>query len=122
MNKDKREELPPDLQAIVLEEAAKVEMEMLRLGAIQNEVGLLKNVEVGGMEYTEFSPELRAKSDQAVIQGVIPNWADRVGLDSPWIGVFNESSARSSGTRSWRTERLSRCPKSSKSRGLINHK
>ena len=90
MNKDKWEELPPDLQAIVLEEAAKAEMEMLRLGAIQNEVGLLKNVEIGGMEYTEFSPELRAKSDQAVIEGVIPNWADRVGLDSPWIGVFNE--------------------------------
>ena len=90
MNKDKWEELPPDLQAIVLEEAAKAEMEMLRLGAIQNEVGLLKNVEVGGMEYTEFSPELRAKSDEAVINGVIPNWADRVGLDSPWIDVFNE--------------------------------
>ena len=90
MNKDRWEELPPDLQAIVMEEAAKAEMEMLRLGAIQNEVGLLKNVEIGGMEYTEFSPELRAKSDQAVIEGVIPNWADRVGLDSPWIDVFNE--------------------------------
>ena len=90
MNKDKWEELPPDLQAIVMEEAAKAEMEMLRLGAIQNEVGLLKNVEVGGMEYTEFSAELRAKSDQAVIEGVIPNWADRVGLDSLWIDVFNE--------------------------------
>ena len=90
MNKEIWESLPSDLQAIVLEEAAKAEMEMLRLGAIQNEVGLLKNVEIGGMEYTEFSSELRAKSDQAVIEAVIPNWADRVGLDSPWIGVFNE--------------------------------
>ena len=54
MNIDIWEVLPADLQAIVLEEAAKAEMEMLRLGAIQNEVGLLKNVEVGGMEYTEF--------------------------------------------------------------------
>ena len=90
MNKEIWESLPSDLQAIVMEEAAKAEMEMLRLGAIQNEVGLLKNVEVGGMEYTEFSPELRAKSDQAVVEAVIPNWADRVGLDSPWIGVFNE--------------------------------
>ena len=25
-----------------------------------------------------------------MIEAVIPNWADRVGLDSPWIGVFNE--------------------------------
>ena len=82
--------LPADLQAIVMEEAAKAEMEMLRLGAIQNEMGLRKLIEVGGMEYTEFSPELRARSDRAVIEGVIPNWADRVGLDSPWIGVFNE--------------------------------
>jgi TRAP-type C4-dicarboxylate transport system substrate-binding protein len=90
MNKDKWEELPPDLQAIVLEEAAKAEMEMLRLGAIQNEMGLRKLIEKGGMEFTEFSPELRAKSDKAVVERVIPNWADRVGLDSPWIDVFNE--------------------------------
>ena len=90
MNKDIWEGLPPDLQAIVMEEAAKAEMEMLRLGAIQNEVGLLKNVEKGGMEYSEFSPELRAQSDKAVIEAVIPNWAQRVGLDSPWIDTFNE--------------------------------
>ena len=90
MNKDIWERLPPDLQAIVMEEAAKAEMEMLRLGAIQNEVGLLKNVEKGGMEYLEFSPELRTQSDAAVIEAVIPNWAQRVGLDSPWIKIFNE--------------------------------
>ena len=90
MNKDIWEGLPPDLQAIVMEEAAIAEMEMLRLGAIQNEVGILKNVEKGGMEYSEFSPELRAQSDKAVIEAVIPNWAGRVGLDSPWIDVFNE--------------------------------
>ena len=90
MSKGIWDALPPDLQAIVLEEAAKAEMEMLRLGAIQNEVGLLKNIEIGGMEYTEFSPELRAQSDKAVIEAVIPNWADRVGLDSLWIDVFNE--------------------------------
>jgi hypothetical protein len=73
-----------------MEEAAKAEMEMLRLGAIQNEVGLLKNVEIGGMEYHEFSTELRTQSDKAVIEEVIPNWASRVGIDSPWIDVFNE--------------------------------
>ena len=83
MNKEVWEKLPPDLQAIVIEEGAKAEMEMLRLGAIQNEVGLLKNVEKGGMEYSEFSAELRAQSDKAVIDAVIPNWASRVGLDSP---------------------------------------
>ena len=90
MNKDIWEGLPPDLQAIVMEEAAKAELEMLRLGAIQNEVGLLKNVEKGGMEYSEFSSELRAQSDKAVIEAVIPYWAQRVGLDSPWIKTFNE--------------------------------
>ena len=90
MNKDIWEGLPPDLQAIVMEEAAKAEMEMLRLGAIQNEMGIRKLIEKGGMEFTEFSPELRAKSDKAVIERVIPNWANRVGLDSPWIDVFNE--------------------------------
>ena len=93
MNKSVWERLPADLQAIVMEEAAKAEMEMLRLGAIQNEVGLLKNVEIGGMEYHEFSPTLRAQSDKAVIEEVIPNWADRVGLDSPWIDIYNEKFA-----------------------------
>ena len=62
------------------------EMEMLRLGAIHNEGGLLKNVEKCGME---FSPGLRAQSDKAVADAVIPNWADRVGLDSSWVDVFN---------------------------------
>jgi len=27
----------------------------------------------------EFNPEVRAQSDKAVIERVIPNWADRVG-------------------------------------------
>ena len=48
INKDIWEGLPPDLQAIVMEEAAKAEMEMLRLGAIQNEMGLRKPIEKVG--------------------------------------------------------------------------
>lgn len=78
MGKDACERLPPDLQQIILEEAAKAEMEILRLGAIQNEVRLVKNMGKG-MEYVELSPEVRAQSDKAVIERVIPNWADRVG-------------------------------------------
>jgi len=90
MNKKAWDRLPPDLQAILIEEAAKAELELLRIGSIQNEVGILRNTKQG-MEYLEFSPELRALSDKAVIERVIPNWAKRVGGPaSPWAKIFNE--------------------------------
>jgi C4-dicarboxylate-binding protein DctP len=90
INKKVWEKLPPDLQQIMIEESAKSELENLRLGAIQNELGLLKNTQIGGMEYVEFSPDVRALSDKAVIESVAPNWVKRVGPESPFIQVFNE--------------------------------
>jgi TRAP-type C4-dicarboxylate transport system substrate-binding protein len=90
MNKKVWEKLPPDLQAIIIEEGAKAELELLRLGAIQNEVGILRNTKAG-MEYLEFGPEVRARSDETVITRVIPNWAKRVGGgNSAWAKIFNE--------------------------------
>jgi TRAP-type C4-dicarboxylate transport system substrate-binding protein len=89
MNKKVWEKLPPDLQQIMIEEGAKFELEGLRIGAIQNELGLEKNIREG-MEYLEFSPEIRARSDAAVFERVVPNWVKRVGPDKPFIKVFNE--------------------------------
>ena len=34
---------------------------------------------------------MRAHSDNAVSNSVIPNWVDRVGLDSPFVDVFNSA-------------------------------
>ena len=91
VNKEIWEAIPTDLQEIWKEEAAKMELEALRLGAIQNELGLQKNIDAG-LEYIEFGPEMRALSDTAVLTEVVPNWIDRVGgPDAPFVEVFNRA-------------------------------
>ena len=93
VNKEIWEAIPTDLQEIWKEEAAKLELEALRLGSIQNELGLQKNIDAG-LEYIEFGPEMRALSDNAVITEVVPNWVDRVGgPDAPFVDVFNQNIA-----------------------------
>ena len=90
MNASNFDKLPPDLQAILIEEGAKHELEALRLAAIQNEVGIIKN-ELAGLEKVLFSEELQALSDQAVLNNVVPGWINRVGdLDDPIFDIFNE--------------------------------
>ncbi len=85
------ESIPADLQEIMKEEAAKLELEALRVGAIQNELGLQKNIDAG-MTYVEFGPEMRAHSDKAVSSSVLPNWVNRVGgPDSSFVAVFNRA-------------------------------
>ena len=99
INKDIWAELPNDLQQIFLEEGAKQELEALRLAAIQNEVGVPKNVNEG-MIVVEFSDELQAQSDKAVLENVLPGWINRVGdLDHPIIDIFNEKVAPVVGIR-----------------------
>ncbi len=93
VNKEVWESIPPDLQEIFKEEAARMELEALRLGAIQNELGLQKNIDAG-MEYIEFGPEMRALSDDAVLNEVVPNWLDRIGgPEAPFAAVFNDAVA-----------------------------
>ena len=91
VNKEIWESIPTDLQEIWKEESAKMELEALKLGSIQNELGLQKNIDAG-LEYIEFGPEMRAISDNAVLTEVVPNWVDRVGgPDAPFVEVFNRA-------------------------------
>ena len=91
VSQDVWEAIPTNLQEIWKEESVKMELEALRLGAIQNELGLQKNIDAG-LEYIEFGPEMRALSDNAVMTEVVPNWVDRVGgPDAPFVGVFNKA-------------------------------
>ena len=91
INKNVWASIPEDLQEIMKEEAAKLELEALRLGSIQNELGLQKNIDAG-MTYVEFGPEMRALSDKSVLENVVPNWVDRVGgPDAHFVQVFNEA-------------------------------
>ena len=71
--------IPEDLQQILLEEAAKSELEALRLAAIQNEMGLIKNISAG-LEFIPFSKELKLRSfNNVVMEHVVPAWVNRVG-------------------------------------------
>ncbi len=91
INGDVWASIPDDLKAIFEEESARMELEALRLGSIQNQLGLQKNIDAG-LEYIEFGPEMRALSDTAVEESVLPNWVDRVGGPGEFFvqEVFNE--------------------------------
>ena len=86
INGEKWGSIPADLQQIIIEEAAKSELEALRISAIQNEMGLLKNTsddERGAgrdaMEFVPFSDEMTFRSlNTAVMEHVVPAWVNRV--------------------------------------------
>ena len=67
-----------DLQQIILEEGAKLELEALRLAPAQNEVGLTR-LQDAGMVHIPFSAELQQLSRQVFVDRVIPLWVGRVG-------------------------------------------
>ena len=87
INAEKWASIPEDLQQIILEEAAKSELEALRISSIQNEMGLLKNTSddprgagIDAMEFVPFSEEMTFRSlNTAVMEHVVPAWVNRVG-------------------------------------------
>ena len=91
INAAKWASIPENLQQIIIEEAAKSELEALRIAAIQNEMGLLKNTTERGagkdaMEFVPFSDEMNFRSlNTAVMEHVVPAWVNRVGDTSHTI-------------------------------------
>ena len=84
------ESIPDDLQQMIIEEAAKSELEALRLASVQNETGVSKN-KLAGLTNLSFSDELQYQSRQAALNRVIPGWIARVGdMQNPIFDVFNE--------------------------------
>ena len=87
INGEKWASIPEDLQQIIIEEAAKSELEALRIAAIQNEMGLFKNTSddprgagLDAMEFVPFSEEMTFRSlNTAVMEHVVPAWVNRVG-------------------------------------------
>ena len=95
INSDVWNDIPADLQQILIEEGAKSELEQLRLTSIQNVTGVQKNLSAEPpMELVEFSPELADHSlNVAVIQHVIPGWLNRLhypGAGEEAVAMFNE--------------------------------
>ena len=91
MNKDRWDEMPADLQAIVREEALAHQVENRRLMEnVWDPAGIKDNVD-GGMEFIEFTPELKTALKQASIDVVIPNWVERNGgPNSDAVKMFND--------------------------------
>ena len=95
INSDVWNDIPADLQQILIEEGAKSELEQLRLTSIQNVTGVQKNLSAEPpMELVEFSPALAEHSlNVAVKQHVIPGWLNRLhypGAGDEAVGMFNE--------------------------------
>lgn len=84
------ENIPSDLRQILIEEAAKSELEALRLTAIQSELALIKN-QYAGLELIPFSEEVKLHSfNKAVVEHVLPSWVKRIGnASNPIISTFN---------------------------------
>ena len=83
--------IPEDLQKIIIEEAARSELEALRLAAIQFEQGVTGNQDAG-LELIPFSPEILNHSfETAAMERVIPAWMRRMGPtgDQFIAGTFN---------------------------------
>ena len=91
INKDRWDEIPADLQAIMREEALIHQKENRRLvEEVWDPAGITDNV-AGGMEFVEFSQELKDALRKASIDVVIPNWVDRTGgPNSEAVKMFND--------------------------------
>ena len=89
INGEKWNNIPRDLQEIIKEEAAKLELEALRLSAIQNDYGL-QLLQDAGMEFIHFGPEIQRASEKAALEYVVPNWVKRLGgPEAPFVKLFN---------------------------------
>ena len=93
--------IPQDLQQILIEEGSKYELESLRLASIQNLTGLRRNIDAG-LEFVEFSPEIRNQAFRAARENVLPGWLQRLGYpqDNQYaVDIFNEKIAPLVGLR-----------------------
>ena len=100
MNKDLWESIPPDLQAIIKEEGQRHQRTSREWVETKwAEEGIRENTE-GGMEYVEFTPEVKDALYQAGRNNVLPKWVERTGgPDSEAVRIYNEKAAPIIGVR-----------------------
>lgn len=91
INKNRWDQMPRDLQNIVLEEGARhAYLNRALLFNIYAPRAIAENQEEG-MELIEFSEDIRAAQRQSAIQNVVPGWVDRVGgANSDAAILYNE--------------------------------
>ena len=90
MNLDQWNILPEDLQKILLEEGQRTEEETWNGTEDWARESIAANV-AAGMEYMEFSPEIRDAIGQIAMERVLPNWVKRIGgPDTEVAQIFND--------------------------------
>ncbi len=90
------EGLDPAVQAFLSDELAEVEAAMWALNREENDIGIACNTsgpcplgEPAGMTRVDPSPEDLELRRQAMLEAVLPGWADRCGEDC--VSAFNET-------------------------------
>ena len=93
-------DIPSDLQAIILEEAARHEkLTRQRALGVWFKDGVTRNLDAG-MKWLELSPQVKELMRQAAIDQVLPNWVRRAGgPGSPAVQVFEQKVASIVGVR-----------------------
>ena len=96
INRDLWNDIPEDLQQIMIEEGAKAELEALRLAPFQN-VAAVQGNQILGVQPIPFSPDLHAHIRSVVLtEHVLPGWLDRLGYPdsgSDVVEIYNNSVA-----------------------------
>ena len=95
VNRQVWDELPSDIQQILLEEGARHELEAMRVTPAWNEVWIQRNIDAG-LEYQEFSPALMDHMRNVVATDhVVPGFISRQDDDNRdnIIALFNEKIA-----------------------------
>ena len=91
MSRDRWDEIPPELQAIITEEGNRhwEHLTDLAIGEWEREA-IDENVE-GGMIYSPLSPDVQEALFQANLDSVLPRWVERAGgPHSEAVRIFNE--------------------------------
>ena len=93
INKDIWDDIPSDLQQIIIEEGAKAELEALRLAPFDNLYSLQANLTLG-MTPVPFSQEILDHIDNVVLpEHILPGWISRLGYpdrNADVVASFNE--------------------------------
>ena len=93
MNLDQWNKLPEDIQQILLEEGQKTEEETWNGTESWARDSIDANV-AAGMEYVDFSPEIREAIGQIAMERVLPNWVKRIGgPNTVTAAIFNDKVA-----------------------------
>ncbi len=101
INKDLWEDIPEDLQQIMIEEGAKAELEALRLAPFENIFGLQANVSLG-VQPVPFSQEILDHIRNVVVpEHVYPGWLRRLGFPGKNEAVIKASNEKASPYTGW---------------------